>query len=870
MPTSQTKPVATELAVTGMTCASCVARVEKTLKRLPGVEDAAVNLATNKASIRFHPEQIRLRQLVDAVREIGYDAPLTTSTFQVSGLEMTQDPQPLQRAVASLPGVASAQLNLASGELRVEHTGNLRSEIIRIVEQRGFQVAERGAPETDPAAHEHAHDYADAETSRLRTRFWVALAASAVVMFFSMLLQASLPRMAGATLSDPLMKWMSPLSHALLQALGGAPLWTPGLLRWLLLLLTLPVVGWAGRHFYVRAWKAFRHHAADMNTLIAVGTAAAFLFSLISTLAPTLFTHHGLAADVYYEAVDWIIALILLGNWMESRARRQTAGAIRSLIKLQSRTAHLLRDGQESEVPVDALQPGDLVRIRPGERIPADGLVREGASSVDESMLTGESMPVEKQPGAELIGGTVNGNGGLVAELRRVGEQTTLAQIVRLVEQAQGSKAPVQRLADRVAGVFVPVVISLAIATFAIWFDFGPSPHLLWAFLTGVTVLVIACPCAMGLAVPTAVMVGTGQGARQGVLIRGGEALEKLQAVRTIVLDKTGTITAGRPEVTDLLPTQASSEPELLATAASLEAHSEHPLGQAIVRAAQSRGLPLAEIDGFTAIPGKGIHGQSRGTAETLLVGSDAYIASAFPEASNARTAAATTLAQWASQGKTIVGAARGTRLLGWLAVADPIKPGSADAIRSLRHLGLRLVMLTGDAPATAQAIASQLGIEEVRAGVLPAGKADEVRRLQQQGLSVAMVGDGINDAPALAQADVGVAIGTGTDVAMEASDVTLVRGDLRALLRAILLSRRTMRIIRQNLFWAFGYNVIGIPIAAGLLYPAFHILLSPVLASAAMAFSSVSVVSNSLRLRHTGGDERFAGQSQLRARTTA
>jgi Cu+-exporting ATPase len=580
-----------------------------------------------------------------------------------------------------------------------------------------------------------------------------------------------------------------------------------------------------------------------MNTLISVGTGAAFLFSLAMTLGAPWFVARGVDPHVYYEAVIWIIALILLGNFLEERAKGRTSAAIRRLVSLRPQTARVLRNGDSVEIPLAQVRVGDELLVRPGETIPVDGVVVEGNSSVDESMLTGEPVPVAKGPDSPVVGGTQNRLGAFRFRATRVGADTVLAQIVRMVREAQGAKAPIQKLSDRVAAVFVPVVIVIALVTFAIWLRFGPEPQAVRALAAAVTVLIIACPCAMGLAVPTAVMVATGRGAEQGVLIKGGDILQRAAELETIVLDKTGTVTEGRPAVTAIHTTGAGDD-TVLAAAAALERLSEHPLGEAIVAAARARSLPIEDPEAFEAVPGKGVVGSVRG--QGILVGNRALLADYALEPGPLGPMAD----GLAADGASPVFVAIGGRIAGLLAVADPIKRSSAEAVRRLQAMGLEVVMLTGDDRRTAESVARQVGITTVVAEVLPDHKLDEVRRLQEQGRVVAMVGDGLNDAPALAQADVGIAIGTGTDVAIEAGDVTLMRGDLLGVPTAIAMARRTFGVIKQNLFWAFVYNVIGIPVAAGVLYPSLGLLLTPTMAAAAMAVSSVSVVSNSLRLR--------------------
>jgi Cu+-exporting ATPase len=644
---------------------------------------------------------------------------------------------------------------------------------------------------------------------------------------------------------DPLMALVMPVARVIRRAFPVVGEVGPAGWRWILLALTLPTVLWAGRHFYTRAWAGFRHHSADMNTLIAVGTGAAFLFSVAMTAAADWFVARGIPPAVYYEAVTGIIALILLGNYLETRAKRRATGAIRRLLGLRPTTALVRRNGREEHVPLDAVRVGDELIVRPGDRVPVDGIVLEGGSAVDESMLTGEPIPVAKAAGDRVTGGTVNRTGAFVFRAERVGSDTVLAQIIRLVQEAQGSRAPIQDYADRVSAVFVPVVISIAIATFVLWFVLGPAPSGLRGLAAAVTVLIIACPCAMGLAVPTAVMVATGRGAEHGVLIKGGEPLQRTAALDAIVLDKTGTITQGAPTVVEVRGV-GLEEGELLTLAAALERRSEHPLAEAVVRAAEERELNVPAPDSFEAEAGKGVRGRVGG--REVLIGSLAYLEGAGVNV----TSIAKHVDDLAARARTAVAVAVDGRPAGVLGIADPVRAGSREAVADLRAMGLEVVMLTGDDRRTAEAVAVEVGIDRVVAEVLPERKLAEIRALQAEGKVVAMVGDGINDAPALAAADVGIALGSGTDVAIESSDITLVQGDLRAVVRAIRLCRRAMQVMRQNLFWAFVYNVVGIPVAAGVLYPAVGILLTPTMAAAAMAISSVSVVSNSLRLRRT------------------
>jgi Cu+-exporting ATPase len=753
----------------------------------------------------------------------------------------------VQRALEKEAGVADAAVNLMMKSATVRYDPGVTSadRLVETIRNTGYG-ADLAPPEQTAFQEQEARDRAgDEEFRELRLKSGVSFAVAVVAMVVSMPLMA-----AGAhhgPVADPFMRWTMGWLNPLLE---GAFPWlyrVPGaVLSYGLLAMTAGVMVWAGRHFYTRAWTAFRHHSADMNTLVAVGTGAAFLYSVLATVAPGFFLRRGVNPDVYYEAVVFIIALILMGNALEARAKRQTSSALRSLVQLQPKTARVLRGGAETDLPVEQVVHGDEILVRPGERIPVDGEVVSGSSAVDESMLTGESAPVEKAAGDRVIGATINRTGAFRYRATTLGAESVLARIVKLMRDAQGSRAPIQRLADRVSAIFVPVVLSIAIATFVAWFVTADAAPGVRAFAAAVAVLIIACPCAMGLAVPTAVMVSTGKGAELGVLIKGGETLQRAGDVGTVVLDKTGTITEGRPTVTDVAaaPGWAGREDELLRLVASVEASSEHPLADAIVRRAKEGALALADAADFRSVTGRGATGTVDGRA--LVIGNEALMADHGLRVD----ALADDAARLTGDAKTPVYAAVDGALAGLLAVADPIKPSSREAIGRLRRMGLQVVMLTGDNPRTADAVARQAGVDRVVAGVLPEGKVAEIRRLQEAGQVVAMVGDGINDAPALAQADVGIAIGTGTDIAIEASDVTLMRGDLRGVASAIALSRRTMRTMKQNLFWAFIYNVVGIPVAAGVLYPALGLLLSPILASAAMAFSSVSVVANSLRLR--------------------
>lgn len=767
-----------------------------------------------------------------------------TCTLDVTGMTCAACSGRIQRALERAPGVESAAVNLMTNAAVVTFDPAVTApdQLVGVIEETGYGASRPEPGDGDDAAGRQ--DTARLEEMRhLRRKLWVGGTAAVVTMILGVSLAEQMP----GSHTDPLMKVMAPIGAFGRTVVPGIQQVTAGTLRYLLLACTLPVVLWVGRHFYARAWSAFRHHSADMNTLIAVGTGAAFAFSLATTLAPGWFAARGVAPDVYYEAVVWIITLVLLGNYFEARAKRETGGAIRRLIGLRARTARVSRDGVESDVPLEQVRPGDMVVVRPGEKIPVDGEVLDGSGTVDESMLTGESVPVRKGPGDEVTGATINQSGAFRFKVTRVGRDMVLSRIVRMVQAAQGAKAPIQQLADRVSAVFVPVVLSLAVLTFVLWIDLDPSGSGVRALAAAVTVLIIACPCAMGLAVPTAVMVATGRGAQEGVLIKGGDALQRVESIRTVVLDKTGTITEGRPRLTDI-HADGISEEHLLMLAASAELRSEHPLAGAIVAAAQGRGLALTEPTGFTNAPGKGVRSTVGG--RDVVTGTARYLEELGMAVGPLRLEAGAI----ADRGGTPMHVAIDGRPAGVLGLADPVRSTSREAVEQLSRLGLEITMLTGDDERVARAVARAVGIGTVRAQVLPDQKLEVVNDLRAGGKVVAMVGDGINDAPALAGADVGIAIGSGTDVAIEAADITLLGTDLRGVPGAIVLCRRTMRVIRQNLFWAFGYNVIGIPVAAGVLYPAFGLLLTPTMAALAMAFSSVTVVGNSLRLRRASG----------------
>lgn len=802
--------------VTGMTCTTCAATIKKGLSETQGVKQAKVDFTSEKAYVEYDPAEVDLTKIKNTISQIGYGVATKKSIFPVGGMTCASCIARVEDALMSVPGVISASANLASEKATVEYLEDTElAELRRAVRDAGYELG----PETQ--ALEDVTIAAKREIRALKQRLIVAtvLGVSIMVMGFG-------PSFVG----KPYLLWA----------------------------LATPVQFWAGWRFYRGAWGALRHKTADMNTLIAVGTSAAYVYSMVAVLFPSLFTSAGLEPHLYFEVSALIIALVLLGRFLEARARSRTSEAIKKLIGMQPKTALVIADGQEREVPVDDLQVGDLVLVRPGERVPVDGIVRQGYSSIDESMITGESIPVEKKVGDEVIGATVNQTGSLQVEASKVGKDTMLAHIIRMVEEAQGSKAPIQRLADVIASYFVPVVIGIAIITFIIWYFVGPPPALTFALLNFVAVLIIACPCALGLATPTAIMVGTGKGAEHGILIRNGEALERAHQINTVLLDKTGTLTRGEPALTDIVAVPSYSKEEVLRLAASAEHSSEHPLGEAVVKAALENKLDLSPPSEFNAIPGRGVEALVEG--EELLLGNLRLM----KERGFALNGMEEKADRLFGEGKTTMFLALDGQVVGIIALADTLKPNAKEVVNELHRMDIETAMLTGDNRRTAEAIAREVGIDRVLAEILPEHKAEEVKKMQREKV-VAMVGDGINDAPALAQADVGIAIGTGTDVAMETGDITLISGDLMGIATAISLSKRTMRTIKQNLFWAFAYNTALIPVAAGVLYLVFgqtgvpsglHFILgdygflNPILAAAAMAASSITVVSNSLRLR--------------------
>jgi Cu+-exporting ATPase len=803
-----------DLPITGMSCASCAAKIEKGLASVDGVTKSSVNFAAEKATVVFYPEQTNLSRLVDKVKDLGYGATIEKVTLPIQGMSCASCVNKVEKALSSLKGVVHANVNFATERASVEYILGMVGirDFKKAVQDAGYQVLE--VKEEDIVEKERL--VREAELYRLKLKFILGAIFLAPILLL----------MYGASLFE---KWigLSKETNFFLQ-----------------FLLATPVQFWVGWQFYVGFWKATKHKTSDMNTLIAVGTSAAYLYSLIVTFVPHRIMVKGLMMDVYFDTSAAIVVLILLGRFLEARAKGKTSEAIKKLIGLQPKRARVVRDGNEIDIPVEDLVVGDIVVVRPGEKIPVDGIVKEGYSSVDESMVTGESLPVEKKSGDSVIGATINKTGTFRFEATKVGKDTVLSQIVRLVQEAQGSKPPIARMVDVIASYFVPVVISIAIITFIVWYFFGPHPALTYAFLNFVAVLIIACPCALGLATPTSIMVGTGKGAENGILIRGAEALETAHRLSSIVLDKTGTLTKGEPSVTDIIESKNFTKKEILILAASAEKGSEHPLGEAIVKKVKEEGLSLLDPKDFQAIPGHGIEatiGSKRVLLGNLrLIEERKVVLNGWLERAE----------YLSNEGKTPMYLAVDGEVAGIIAVADTLKENSKEAVKALHQMGLEVVMLTGDNERTARAIAHQIGMDRVLAEVLPEAKAEEIKRLQKEGKKVGMVGDGINDAPALAQADVGIAIGTGTDVAMESSDITLIGGDLRGIVTAIALSKATIRNIKQNLFWAFAYNTILIPVAAGVLFPFFGILLNPIFAAGAMAFSSVTVVSNALRLR--------------------
>jgi Cu+-exporting ATPase len=806
------------LPVEGMTCASCVGRVERALKAVPGVDSASVNLATERADLTF-TGNADPQAAVRAIENAGYTVREETTELAIEDMTCASCVGRVEKALSQIPGVLEANVNLATERARVRHLAGVVSitDLEAAVEKAGYQprrlsTANVSTEDQDTERREH-------EARGLRRSLLIAAILTLPVFILEM----------GSHLIPAMHHWV-------LGVLGEQTSW------YLQFVLTSLVLFGPGLRFFRKGIPALLRGAPDMNSLVSVGTVAAYGYSVVTTFIPEVLPQG--TANVYYEAAAVIVTLILLGRTLEARAKGRTSQAIKRLVGLQAKTARVERNGETVEIPLDQVTLGDIVLVRPGEKVPVDGEVVEGTSYVDESMITGEPLPVQKGVGADVVGGTINKTGAFSFRVTKIGANTVLAQIIRLVEEAQGSKLPIQALVDKVTMWFVPAVMAAAALTFLVWLVFGPSPALTFALINAVAVLIIACPCAMGLATPTSIMVGTGRAAELGVLFRKGEALQALRDVSVIALDKTGTLTKGRPELTDLVPAEGFEYDEVLALVAAVETRSEHPIAEAIVAAARQQNMTLAAIESFDATPGFGVSASVAG--RTIAVGADRFMTQLGLDVSSFQQSAQ----RLGEQGKSPLYAAIDSRLAAVIAVADPIKESTPEAIKALHALGLKVAMITGDNAATAVAIAKQLGIDEVAAEVLPDGKVAALKKFRSGGARVAFVGDGINDAPALAEADVGLAIGTGTDVAIEAADVVLMSGDLRGVPNAIALSQATIRNIKQNLFWAFAYNAVLIPVAAGALYPLNGTLLSPIFAAAAMALSSVFVLGNALRLR--------------------
>ncbi|MEE4310322.1 MAG: heavy metal translocating P-type ATPase [candidate division KSB1 bacterium] len=799
------------LSVSGMHCAGCASRVEKALTDASGVREASVNVANETARLRYASSDGNVDAIMRAVKDAGYGLRNSRTEIDIQGMSCASCTKRVEDALKSVAGTTDVSVNLNTESAVVHHASGLvdPEDLVSAVRSAGYDAeltSDDVSEDIEAASRREAAD-------SLKRRLYFSGALTLPILLLSF---------------NRIFTFVNNI---------------PENIRWIsMFVLTSAVILYPGKQFYLNAWKALKNRAADMNTLIAVGTGAAFIYSAVSTFSPEVLPAN--MRHVYYDTAAVIITLILFGRLLEARAKSRTSQAIRRLAGLQPKTARVVRNGDELDIPIEDVLVGDIVVVRPGERIPVDGEVISGQSTVDESMITGEAMPVEKKPGDSVIGATINSAGSFEFKALKVGKEMMLSRIIQLVRDAQGSKAPIQRLADTIAGIFVPVVICIAILAFLIWYFAGPEPSLIYALVTFVTVLIIACPCALGLATPTSIMVGTGRGAEMGILIKGGEVLETAHRIATVVLDKTGTITEGKPVVTDIIPLDGYDVDQLISLAAAVEKRSEHPLSEAVMSAAGARNLKIERVEGFRAVAGKGARAFVGG--KEVLVGNQAFMRENNIDLDPARDISASI----ASDGKTPLHIAVKGRLSGMIAVSDSVKPDSAAAIERLHKMGLEVVMLTGDNAESASAIAKRVAVDRVYSNVLPEQKAELIRSIQAEGKIVAMVGDGINDAPALAQADVGIAMGTGTDIAMESGDITLIKGNLNGVVSAIQLSKATVKNIKQNLFGSFIYNVLGIPVAAGVLYPFFQIMLNPMFAAAAMAASSVTVVTNALRLR--------------------
>ncbi len=809
-----------ELSIAQLDGRQAADRLVEQIEAMGGVAEATVNPRARLLRVEYDPAVLSVAAIVGHARAAGFPIGSATTQLGIAGMTCGSCVSTIEEALAATPGVLDASVNLAIGQARIEYVPEMvdAAGLTRAVEASGYHVRQAAAPAEGAVSREEADQAREYQT--LIRKFWFATILSAPVVIFSY------PSF------FPVLRDLLPAGSPQLRLIWG-----------LLGIITLPVMAWSGSQFYSGMWAALKHRQANMHTLIAIGITAAWAYSGVAVLFPSIFPSMALA-EVFYDVSSVVVALVVLGLALELKAKGRTSEAIKKLIGLQAKTARVVRGGTEIDIPVEEVLVGDTVIVRPGEKIPVDGIVQQGTSAVDESMITGESIPVEKHPGDEVIGATMNQTGSFRFRTTKVGKDTALAQIIRLVQDAQGSKAPIQRVVDKVSHYFVPTVMILAVASAVVWFVFGPSPAFIYALIVFVTTLIIACPCALGLATPTSLTVGIGKGAEHGILIRSGDALQTAKGLQTLVLDKTGTITKGKPELTDVVVERGFEEDDVLRLAAAVERSSEHPLAAAIVEGAQARGLSLPDVLNFKAVPGHGVEAEVEN--HFILLGNARLMADRSIPLGRLEAEAQ----RLAEDGKTPMFVALDRQAAGIIAAADTVKEDSVAAIETLKQMGIEVVMLTGDNRRTAEAIGRQVGVDRVLAEVLPQDKAHEVQKLQLEGKKVGMVGDGINDAPALAQADVGLAIGTGTDVAIEAADITLISGSLKGVVLAIAISRATMRNVTQNLFGAFIYNTLGIPVAMGLLYPFFGLLLSPILAAAAMAASSVTVVTNANRLR--------------------